>query len=94
MEATKQLRKAGYPYLIFGITGNVLDDDIYEYLDAGADMVLGKPLQATALSLLLKFIELNGTESKYTDDMKLIEISNQLTWITKNTNCSTVKMFA
>ncbi len=75
------MRQAGYPYLIVGVTGNVLEDDIIEYLQAGADMVLGKPLQAASLTLLLNHIQTNGAESIH--DMKLIETSKNLEWVPK-----------
>jgi CheY-like chemotaxis protein len=38
--------------LIFGITGNALDDDVAEFLSAGADCVIAKPLRANSIGEL------------------------------------------
>lgn len=52
--AAKQIRALGCHYLIIGITGNVLPEDITEYLAAGADCVLPKPLNITDLEITFK----------------------------------------
>jgi len=64
MEAAKLMRSAGYQHLIVGITGHVLDDDIHEYLIAGADVVLKKPLNFRLLKLLLQHIQHHGVLSQ------------------------------
>ena len=43
MEATKRIREGGFKNLIAGVTGNIMEDDVAEYLRAGADIVFGKP---------------------------------------------------
>jgi signal transduction histidine kinase len=40
--------------LIIGVTGNAMPDDIQEFLDAGADHVLTKPLDITMLQTILR----------------------------------------
>jgi hypothetical protein len=64
VEATKELRAWGFPFLIIGITGNVMNDDLAEYLDSGADEVLLKPLKVASLRMLLHHIANRGPWSK------------------------------
>ena len=44
-DATVQLRQRGYVAPIFGLTGNVMVDDIEHFLRCGADHVLAKPFR-------------------------------------------------
>jgi CheY-like chemotaxis protein len=48
-EATRTLRNAGHRMPIIGVTGNVLPEDRDYFLACGADWVLPKPLNMTAL---------------------------------------------
>ena len=73
------MRANGYRNLIIGVTGNVLDDDIQKYLQAGADLILGKPLKMDKLIALLKFAEVYGTISH--PGKRLMERDGQLCWI-------------
>jgi len=41
IKATQELRRRGFDRLIIAVTGNVLDDEADEFLEAGAD--IGKP---------------------------------------------------
>ena len=43
-EAARRMRGLGYGGLIVGVTGNVLAADVKEYLEAGADHILPKPV--------------------------------------------------
>ena len=83
VEATQALRDAGYPYLIIGVTGNVMDDDVRAYMDAGADMVVGKPLKRATLQSLIVEVITNGYLSK--PGMKLIELEGGggVVWVRK-----------
>jgi CheY-like chemotaxis protein len=58
--ATKSLRAMAYPYLIIGITGNAMEEDIDIFLEAGADAVLLKPLKLDSLEAVFKFIVADG----------------------------------
>mmetsp|Transcript_19791 Transcript_19791/g.27208 ORF Transcript_19791/g.27208 Transcript_19791/m.27208 type:complete len:730 (-) Transcript_19791:249-2438(-) len=78
VEATRTLRRNGYSNLLIGVTGNVLEDDLAEYLNAGADLILSKPMKIATLQMLLDFIAMNGVTSKA--DMMLIEHSSKLQW--------------
>ena len=53
------------------MTGNVLDDDVAEYLATGADMVLGKPVKVDVLRMLIRHVKENGNLS--IPDMTLSE---------------------
>mmetsp|Transcript_34766 Transcript_34766/g.84012 ORF Transcript_34766/g.84012 Transcript_34766/m.84012 type:complete len:82 (+) Transcript_34766:2616-2861(+) len=44
-EATRIIRSFGYTGPIFGVTGNVLAEDIAIFKDHGADDVIAKPVQ-------------------------------------------------
>jgi CheY-like chemotaxis protein len=48
-EAIAQIRKLGYGGLVVGVTGNALPDQISDFISAGVDMVLPKPVDIDAL---------------------------------------------
>jgi CheY-like chemotaxis protein len=48
--ATKKLREEGYDGLIIGVTGNMMPFDIHAFKAAGANTVLGKPLDVNELA--------------------------------------------
>jgi CheY-like chemotaxis protein len=79
VEATKKLRELGFPNLIIGVTGNVMDDDLAEYLDSGADKVLLKPLKVASLRMLLQHIADHGPLSK--PGMVLQASTLELEWV-------------
>ena len=80
VDATRELRRLGYPYLIIGVTGNVMDDDIAEYANAGADMVLSKPLNIPILEKLLAHIHSEGALSQYPKKKLVIDANGSLAW--------------
>jgi CheY-like chemotaxis protein len=55
-----QLRAGGYKHLIVGVTGYVLEEDVAEYRNAGADLILSKPLRVNVMNMLLKHMRENG----------------------------------
>jgi len=56
--ATKNIRQLGFTGKIIAITGNVMKEDVDEFLSAGADYVLAKPLnRAEMAELFCKIIE-------------------------------------
>ena len=57
--ATKELRKIGFRGLIVGVSGNTQSDDVVAFGEAGADLVLPKPLQMTMLTDLLQRCKLD-----------------------------------
>ena len=42
-DATKAIRAAGYKGLIFGVTGNVVAEDVAAFMESGVDRVFAKP---------------------------------------------------
>ena len=78
MEAVRKLREEGYGKLVVGVTGNILDDDVIEYLAAGADMVLGKPVKVDMLRMLMSHVKVHGNLS--VPDMMLSEEGGCLVW--------------
>lgn len=52
-DATVELRKMGLKIPIYGLTGNVMVDDIEHFLISGADHVLSKPFQVGEFSAYL-----------------------------------------
>ncbi len=63
--ATQQLRAMGYAGLVIGVTGNAMDSDVREYEDAGADMVLTKPVRVDILDLVLSYCRKHGCVSHF-----------------------------
>ena len=49
-DATRKIRKLGYRGVIIGVTGNMLDEDIKEFIDCGADAVMPKPFDVEDFS--------------------------------------------
>jgi CheY-like chemotaxis protein len=74
----------GFCQLIIGLTGNVLDDDVREYLQAGADMVLGKPLKIGMLQLLIQHIEQYGAASMQPYSVLRESSEGPLEWVPFN----------
>lgn len=48
-EAARKIRELGFNGLIVGISGNVLPEDVHDFIEAGANAVLPKPLNLTEL---------------------------------------------
>ena len=44
-DATHRLRELGFEGAIFGVTGNVLAEDVAVFLKHGADAVVAKPIR-------------------------------------------------
>jgi CheY-like chemotaxis protein len=60
---TGKLRELGFTGLVIGFTGNAMQEDVDEFLTAGADLVFPKPLKMTHLDSLLKYCSAHGTRS-------------------------------
>lgn len=56
VEATKLIRLAGFEGIIMGLTGNTLEKDVEEFENAGATLVLPKPLNHRHLDKLLSIM--------------------------------------
>lgn len=62
--AARRLREANFPNLIIGITGNVMDDDLEEYLGAGADAVFFKPIKILQIAQVMELARTSGPLSR------------------------------
>lgn len=69
----KILRGMNYNGLIFGITGNGLEEDVKNYLDCGANYIFIKPFNHDKLKSLFQFIE--QYDCKNMEGKKIIEES-------------------
>jgi CheY-like chemotaxis protein len=61
--ATQKLRELGYNNIVVGFTGNAMEEDVDEFLMAGADLVLPKPLKMSYLDNLLLYCHAHGTRT-------------------------------
>ena len=84
MEAAREMRKIGFPYLICGITGNVTESDMDEYISAGSDLILPKPIKLEQITKIQAFIELNGPLSRWSDNQKLeLDGNGDFQWVSR-----------
>jgi len=60
VEATRRLRAFGYPHLIIGVTGNALEEDVADFIAAGADSVILKPVSVHQINHILEYAETSG----------------------------------
>jgi DNA-binding response OmpR family regulator len=58
------LRNNGYCKIIIGLTGNSMEDELVEFSNAGADLVLTKPLKPRSLAVILKTLQEIGPCSR------------------------------
>ena len=61
VDATKALRERGYPYLIVGLTGNVMKEELEEFISAGLSIAFSKPVRVPQINMLIEFIHESGT---------------------------------
>jgi len=80
VEAVRQLRAGGFNNLLIGVTGNVMQDDVQEFLSAGCDLVLSKPLKMDLMVMLLAYVHREGCLSMAYSGMRLVEQSHALQW--------------
>ena len=71
------IRENGYDRLIFGLTGNALNDDVSTFLSAGADCVIAKPLRASQLNAILRHTQEHGFKSYPNIKFQLESLSDQ-----------------
>jgi CheY-like chemotaxis protein len=60
----KLLRALGYNNLIFGVTGNSMEDDIKQFYESGIDHLFTKPFKRPQLDAVWVFIKKYGTARK------------------------------
>lgn len=57
------LRTMNFRHYIIALTGNSLDDELEEFSNAGADIVLTKPFKLPLLDTLIDFFDQQGFNS-------------------------------
>jgi len=75
VEATRLIRQAGFAGIIMGLTGNTLEKDVEEFEQAGATLVLPKPLNHRHLDKLLTLINTfctNESQNSLASKMKSV----------------------
>lgn len=81
IQATSQLRRIGFKKLIIGVTGNSMEDEIQDFVQCGADLVITKPMKSNMLEQLLTMVEQSGCLSH--PDKRLYLIENAVVWINR-----------
>lgn len=64
--------------MIVGITGNSLDEELAQFVRAGADLVLTKPLVLDTMQQLLVYLTTHSTQSRVGMKLKLRNDTFQL----------------
>jgi len=59
-DLTKKLRENNYNNIIIGLTGTVIKEDIDNFLNSGANIILQKPLDIKVIKSIIHFITYNG----------------------------------
>jgi len=81
VETVRILRSLGFGYLVVGLTASALSDDMEAYVEAGADLVLSKPLQMKNLDEILRFAGRHGSLSRA--HYRLVEFPHGLKWVAR-----------
>jgi CheY-like chemotaxis protein len=61
VEATRQMRARGFNQLIVAVSGNSMAEEVVEFLDAGADLMLIKPVRSEVIQLVVDYVRQHGT---------------------------------
>ena len=69
----------GHENLIIGVTGNSMEDELEDFIRAGADLVITKPMRPNVLDLLLQFVAQYGCRSH--SDQRLVITDTTLKWV-------------
>jgi DNA-binding response OmpR family regulator len=59
-DLTKKLRENNYNNIIIGLTGTVIKEDIDNFLNSGANIILQKPLDIKVIKSIIHFITYHG----------------------------------
>lgn len=69
----------GHDNLIIGVTGNSMEEELMDFLCAGADLVITKPLKPNVLDTLLDFVSTFGCRSH--PNQRLVIRNTMLEWV-------------
>merc|ERR1711991_159851 len=86
LQCAKELREAGYANLIIGVTGNTMEEELVEFSNVGADLVLTKPMKLSQLDIILRYSEDNGVKSQYIRGMNLFMDDEKIIICPKNSS--------
>lgn len=64
--------------MVIGVTGNVMDDDVIAFQDAGVDFVMAKPVKMNLLSTILAYVKNEGSLSR--PGMTLVVDQETIAW--------------
>ena len=73
------IRQGGFRHLIIGVTGNSLEEELDEFITAGADLVIVKPLKNQSLEMLLGFLQTNGFDSSHGHRIDMV--GKEYSWV-------------
>jgi hypothetical protein len=63
------------------VTGNCLEEEVEDFLDAGADAVLSKPIRMVQIRKLFSFLKMNGCKSRISSGYRLkLNEEDEWTW--------------
>jgi hypothetical protein len=65
--------------LIIGVTGNSMQDELQEFTDSGADLVITKPMKPNILDYLIEFAQLCQCNSN-ADRQISVDNDGRLLW--------------
>ena len=65
-----------------------MDEELIEFADAGADLVLTKPLRPQQLAIIIDSLRMLGTVSKGKSGEKLILTDDELMWTSSSHSSS------
>lgn len=80
----KALRQSGYDRIIIGLTGNSMEEELADFSNAGADLVLTKPLKPRSLAIILKVLQENGAVSHVHNGQRLELDDETMVWVPRD----------
>ncbi|RYH23062.1 hypothetical protein EON65_18295 [archaeon] len=69
----------GYRKLILGVTGNAMTDELVDFVNSGADIVITKPMRVQLIDQVLVLIEESGCISN--PDLRIQSKDDVMKWV-------------
>ncbi len=83
MKSTSAIRRLGYSNMIVGLSGNAFDEDVNNFLIAGVDLCLIKPINYDIIKNLLIFYQNFNGKFCSKNDVKF-KIDKSLNFVNNN----------